>query len=316
MLALALSAALVAVVQGQLTLTVNPDASYVVSLDAKPWLSSAADAYVVAYNGVQHTVKDGSLKADGAPTKISGNDILGAYTGYSVAFNSGVFVASFRLYAARNTLIFQQAFPNGLVEMNITSSYDDVATGFPAFGPPQAQLNSTDRGFISWSGGMCPGHTGVWTAGGSKSASLGSQSGPLVLFDSSANAIAMSPASGFMTAQFAFGPACGTALCAGHDGLVTSVPAGWTLETALVGGAGINNTVMALGDVLLARGGKTRTAADADVTISTLGWWSDNGAHTHTQLCCTLFPFTNAPPWLQARTTTTTVSQARTCSRP
>lgn len=243
--------ATLAVAHAQLGLTVRPDASYAVSLDGQTWLSSAADAYVVAYDGKHHTAKDGSLKADVAPAPISGSDILGSYAGYSVAFNNGIFIASFRLYAARNALIFQQAFPKGLVGMNITSSYDDVATGFPSFGPPQVQLNSSDRGFLSWSGGMCPGHTGVWSASGSKSADLGSQSGPLVLFDAAANALALSPASGFMTAQLAFGPACGTSLCAGHDGLVTDVPAGWTLETALVGGAGINSTMMALGDLLL-----------------------------------------------------------------
>lgn len=274
---LLLAASLTAVAHAQLGLTVNADATYAVSLDKKTWLASAADAYVISYNGQPHSFKDGSLKADGAPTPISGNDILGSYSGYSVGFNAGIFVASFRLYEERSTLIFQQSFPKGLVNMNITMNYNDLATGFPAFGPSQSELNSTDVGFLSWSGGMCPGHTGVWNAAGSKSADLGSQSGPLVLFDNAGNALAMSPASGFMTAQIAFGNACGSALCAGHNGLVTNVPAGWTLETALVGGAGINNTVMALGDVLLARGGKTRTAANADLTVSTLGWWSDNG---------------------------------------
>jgi hypothetical protein len=228
--------ALAAVAQAQISLTVNPDTSYSVQLNGKTWLSSAADAYVVSYSGAHHTVKDGSLKPDGTPAPITGSDILGAYTGYSVSFNQGLFVSSFRLYAGRSAVIFQQAFPKGLTRMNIAGSDDDVATGFPAF----AQNNSTNLGFLSWSGGMCPGHTGLWNAAGAKGAALGSQSGPLVLFDKTGNAIALSPASDFMTAQLALANACGSALCAGHNGEVTSVPPGWTLETLLVGGSGIS----------------------------------------------------------------------------
>lgn len=262
----------------QLGLAVNADASYVVSLDGIPWLASASDAFVITYGGRLYTSRDGSLKTDSAPTPISGNDVLGSFSGYSVGFNDGVFVASFRLYSARNALIFQQAFPKGLVGMNVSDDVDDVATGFPSFGPA-AGLNSTGLGFLSWSGDMSKGHHGLWNANGSNGAQLGSESGPLALFDASGTTVVLSPASGFMTAQLALANACGSALCAGHNGRVTDVPVGWTLETAVVGGSGINNTVMALGDLLLARGGKTRTAADADLTISTLGWWSDNGAY-------------------------------------
>lgn len=254
----------------------NADASYAVSFDGKPWLSSSADAFVASYDGRLHTSRDGSLKADSAPVPISGSDVLGAFSGYSVAFNGGVYVASFRLYSARSALIFQQAFPRGLAGMNASDNVDDVATGFPSFGPTE-MLNSTAVGFLSWSGDMSKGHHGLWNAT-SNNAQLGSESGPLTLFDATGASVVLSPASGFMTAQLALASACGGALCAGHNGKVTDVPAGWTLETALVGGTGINDTVMALGDLLLTRGGKTRTAADADLTISTLGWWSDNGA--------------------------------------
>jgi hypothetical protein len=42
-------------------------------------------------------------------------------------------------------------------------------------------------------------------------------------------------------------------------------------ETLIVGGSGVTSTVMAWGDVLLQRGGKTRTRAGADVAVATLG---------------------------------------------
>jgi hypothetical protein len=42
-------------------------------------------------------------------------------------------------------------------------------------------------------------------------------------------------------------------------------------DTLIVGGSGVTSTVMAWGDVLLQRGGKTRTRAGADVAVATLG---------------------------------------------
>ena len=61
--------------------------------------------------------------------------------------------------------------------------------------------------------------------------------------------------------------------------MVTDVPVNWTYDTILIGGAGVNGTMMAWGDALLARTGKTRTKPDADLIVSTLGWWTDNGAY-------------------------------------
>ena len=119
-------------------------------------------------------------------------------------------------------------------------------------------------------------------------ANIGKESGPLALYNASGATITISPLSGFMTAQLAHANIVNDTdgcIASGHNGMVTDVPAGWTYETVIVAGSGVNSTVMAWGDVLLARSGKTRTKADADVIISTLGWWTDNGAcwHARTQ---------------------------------
>ena len=68
-------------------------------------------------------------------------------------------------------------------------------------------------------------------------------------------------------------------IASGQNGMVTDVPAGFTYDTLVAGGAGVNDTMMAWGDALLARTGKTRTTADADLIVSTLGYWTDNGAY-------------------------------------
>jgi len=264
-----------------LSLAVRADASYAVSFAGKVRLESASDGggYMARWNGATHTTADGSLKLDAAPGPISGNDaVLGAYTGYSATFNQGVVGVTFKLFPAASALLLTQTFPRGLVDM-ATGSDDDLCTGFPVFGEPDTDLNDNATGFVSWSGGMSPGHTGTWTKDRVGFAALGSQSGaPLALFDAARNTVVISPASDFMTAQLAFGRTVGGRLGSGFNGRLTSVPAGWAYDTLIVAGAGVTSTVKAWGDIMLARGGKTRAPAGSDIIISTLGWWSDNGA--------------------------------------
>lgn len=275
MAALLITALLLAPAAAQVALTVRPDGSYAVSQNGVSKLKSAQSAYVVRSGGKVLSSGDGSLRMDAAPQATSGSDIVGSWSGYTVAFNAGLFVATFKLYAARDTIIFEQSFPKGCSGMASPSGENDLVTGFPVFGEAKTQLNDNNTAYLAWSGGMSPGHTGLWVADRVDYAGLNSQGGPLALFDRSLATLVLSPASGFMTAQLAFGSSTGEALGAGHNGMVDTVPAGWTLETVLVGGQGIGVTMDLWGDVLLARGGKERTKPDADLIISTLGWWSD-----------------------------------------
>ena len=272
--------ALLAALPGALAkvaLQVRPDGSYRVTHDGIA-LDSAAAAYAVRYDNVLHSTADGSLALDAAPAPISGTDALGAYTGFALAFNKNRFAASFKLYAALDSLLFSQTFPAGLSGMaaaSDSSPANDLATAFPVFGPAASKLNDTNLAFLTWPECMSTGHTGVWDAAAPGASGLRGTSGtPLVLFSPNGSALMMSPVSGMMTAQIVFAGAVGTALGAGHNGAVAEVPAGWVQETLLVGGDSVNATVMAWGDILLARSGKHRTVAGTDVVISTLGWWS------------------------------------------
>ena len=263
----------------QLGLIVNPDASYAVTLDGKtvPHLTSAVGAYVVRYDGVVHSSANGSLALDAAPTTISGSDVLGAFSGFAATFNAGVFAVSFKLYAARDAIVFAQTFPKGAKGM-AGGDKGGLSSAFPVFGQARESLADKDTGFVTWSGGMCTGRTGVWTESSLGSANFGDQSGPIVIYNAS-RAVAVSPASGFMTANLNFVQLTDMALGSGLGGMVDEVPVGWTYETIVVSGAGVTATMLSLGDALLLRGGKTRTAANADVAVSTLGYWTDNGAY-------------------------------------
>jgi hypothetical protein len=278
----ALLLALVEIAQSKVDLSVSADGSYKVYHDGIV-LPSAPDAYAVRYDNAVHTVKDGSLKMDAPPASSSGSDSMGDYTSYSLSFNQNKFAASFKLYPAIDAILFTQSFPQGLTGMAATtdgSPQNDLASGFPVFFGPINQLD-TDYAFLTWPECMSTGHTGLFKGSEveSKSGLRDNTGTPLVLFASNGTAIMMSAVSNMMTAQVVLGGLVDTSLGAGFNAMLSEVPAGWTLETLLVGKSTINATVMAWGDLLLGRSGKKRTPPDADLTISTLGWWSDNGAY-------------------------------------
>ena len=263
---------------GDLSYTLSADgASYAVTVDGKPWLHSSAAAYVIRSQGATLSTANGGLTADGAPAPASGSDALGAWEGATLSFNGGLFEASFRFYAGRNALSLVQAFPRGLVGMalNEPNADADLSTAFPAFSPP----TPGELAYVSWTGCMCTGNVGIYGGPGA-GANIGPDSGPLALFNASGVSLVISPGSAFMTSQLAHANIVNDTGCiaAGHNGMVTDVPAGWTYDTLFFAGKSVNDTMMAFGDALLARTNKTRTKADADVIVSSLGYFTDNGA--------------------------------------
>jgi len=271
---LAASASVAAAAGPALGLTVRPDGSYAVTLDGSTWLASGggAPAAAAAYGNAMHSTLDGSLKADGPPAAVSGSN----YTGFTQSFNGGLFAVEWALYAGANAIIFTQSFPKGLTGMAVNGgSSKDLATAFPVF----AFANSTEIAWLTWPETMCTGVTGLWTPASVKNSGLSSDGGtPLVLYNKAATTVVLSTLRGFMTGNVGLYPAVKGGLGSGFNGMVQEVPAGWEHSTILVAGQGINNTVLAWGDLLLARTGKHRTRPDADLIVSTLGYWTDNGA--------------------------------------
>lgn len=99
---------------------------------------------------------------------------------------------------------------------------------------------------------------------------------PWLFFDSDANAFILSPASDFMEASTAFGTS--GEISSGIDTRIASLPAGLTHRTFLVVGKGINKTFETWGQAMTDLQGKTRPANDADLPLTSLGYWTDNGA--------------------------------------
>lgn len=105
--------------------------------------------------------------------------------------------------------------------------------------------------------------------------SLASDS-PWAFFDSSGNTFVLSPASDFMVASTV--PGTGGSISSGISSQITSLPAGFSYQTLLVMGRGIDSTYQTWGQALTKLQGKVRPANDADPSLKYLGYWTDNGA--------------------------------------
>jgi hypothetical protein len=99
---------------------------------------------------------------------------------------------------------------------------------------------------------------------------------PWLLFDDQANAFVISPATHFMVASM-LGDGR-TEVASGFNPNLRHLPAGFTQQTLVAIGSGINKTWDAWGRALVALQGVTRPSYDADTTLKYLGYWTDNGA--------------------------------------
>ena len=100
---------------------------------------------------------------------------------------------------------------------------------------------------------------------------------PWLLFDDRANAFIISPASHFMVASM-LGDGR-QQVASGFNPRLRNLPAGFTQETLVAFGKGINQTWDLWGRSLLELEQAKRPANDADAVLKYLGYWTDNGAY-------------------------------------
>jgi hypothetical protein len=105
---------------------------------------------------------------------------------------------------------------------------------------------------------------------------------PWLFFDANANGFVLSAADQFPVARMTLGED-GT-LTSGIDAVVTSIPAGFTHQTLLVVGSGVNRLFDTWGNTLTTLRGKQRPPNDADLTLDKFGYWTDNGAVYYTTI--------------------------------
>lgn len=100
---------------------------------------------------------------------------------------------------------------------------------------------------------------------------------PWLLFDDRARAAIISPASHFMVSSMQ-GDGHGE-IASGFSANLRNLPAGFTQQTLMAFGNGINRTWDLWGRSLLSLEGVRRPSQGADVVSKYLGYWTDNGAY-------------------------------------
>jgi hypothetical protein len=100
---------------------------------------------------------------------------------------------------------------------------------------------------------------------------------PWMIFDDDADAFIISPASHFLIQSI--GGDGRTHIVSELRDTVRNIPAGFTQQTLVAYGKGINRTWDLFGQTLTELQGKTRPANDCDIGLKYLGYWTDNGTH-------------------------------------
>lgn len=179
-----------------------------------------------------------------------GIDTLGAY--HEIAFDyavDGQRHASIRTYPGRPVVLF-------------TVLYADAAGNIAPF-PSFTSIPSLNH--LTFAGSFAAPSFGGY-----------GKDSPWVFFDSQPAAFILSPAANFLVANTDWGP--NGEINTGISPSITAIPAGFQHQTVLAAEGGINAAFATWGRALLDLGGKTAPPNDADLTLRTLGYWTDNGA--------------------------------------
>jgi hypothetical protein len=70
----------------------------------------------------------------------------------------------------------------------------------------------------------------------------------------------------------------GGSISSGISSQITTLPSGFSHQTVLVMGKGLNSTYQTWGQAMTKLQGKVRPANDADISLKSLGYWTDHGA--------------------------------------
>jgi hypothetical protein len=217
-------------------------------------LDTAKGDYEIS-SGDPQWVFAGSFKMPlAAATTSRGKDLVGAYQQISFAWSAGQtpMTGWIRLYSEPPLALFSQTC-GAAAEM--------PPAAFPAFTRVPANLHIFSHGLKEFAPPQF---------------SASDISTPWLLFDDQANAFIISPASHFMVASMIGDGA--QQVASGFNPKLRNLLAGFTQQTLVAFGRGINRTWDLWGRSMLELQQAKRPANDADAVLKYLGYWTDNGA--------------------------------------
>ena len=181
----------------------------------------------------------------------SGTDSLGSYKEITFQYQGSVARSSgIRTYSSRSVVLF-------------STTYLAAASNSEAF--PTLTTYPQNPYHLSYNGTF-----GVYGF------NLSGADSPWLFFDGQANSFILSPAANFLVANTVKNS--DGSISSGINAGISSLPQNFTHKTMLTIGKGINATYTTWGQAMTDLQGKVRPANDADVSLNTLGYWTDNGA--------------------------------------
>lgn len=191
----------------------------------------------------------GTLPASLSALKtVAGHDGIGDYD--EITFTFGAREGSIRTYPGRAAVLF-------------TDRYTTAAPNGPGF--PKLSVSPDVPGRLSF--------RGKWSQ---FQFDLSGTEGPWVYFDDAGRSFVLSPASDFMVANLNLTD--DKQIESRISPRIKDIPRGLAHRTLLVVANGINRAFDTWGHALTDLNGKVRPANDADPSLKSLGYWTDNGA--------------------------------------
>eukprot|EP01130_Rhizamoeba_saxonica_P013826 TRINITY_DN5943_c0_g1_i1.p1 TRINITY_DN5943_c0_g1~~TRINITY_DN5943_c0_g1_i1.p1 ORF type:complete len:747 (+),score=106.83 TRINITY_DN5943_c0_g1_i1:13-2253(+) len=206
----------------------------------------------------------------------NGNDQFGKYN--ATTFNWGIKKNSIEpFWSTRITqyhndhmVTFTQKFYYPITNTGVRKT-DDLVSVYPSF----ANATKTHINYLTFSGNFGKPSVGVWP----ETVNFMDHGGiPLVLNDLDGKVVIVSPFDSFMVSGQLISPHFGYLAC-GIEGMVNYIPGGYEYTTILYSGNGVNRAMYEWGELYLRKSSKPRVKDSDDMTIQTLGYWTDNGAY-------------------------------------
>ncbi|XP_041369682.1 uncharacterized protein LOC121383654 [Gigantopelta aegis] len=262
---------------------ISLDGTYSILVNGGTWFHSGNTFFRA--DGRSFSMKDGSLKLL-KTSNISGSDVIGDWQSWTYHYQAGsslIDASVIRYTTPKLPLVLFRQLQKYVNGANNTKAANQnyVISSFPTF---KVESGSVKRGYLSY-GGMMFGDThkkmGEW--GGLRTTlNSGYTSGPLAVFDKFGRTVIISPASKFMSASMwhesLFG--IGGTVHWGIMGYADPIPPEHQLDIIIYYGAeGINKAFEGWGEYLRSRYNRHQRFVDSDLTVTHLGYWTDNGAY-------------------------------------
>jgi hypothetical protein len=184
-------------------------------------------------------------------TVENGTDHLGAYQEIKFSYLAKVpRISSIRSYGSHPTVLFSTTY----LQNSLNVEPFPVFTSYPK-----------DLYHLSYHGSF-----------GHYKFDLQGTDGPWLFFDKNDHGLILSPAANFMVAHMQV--LDHGSISSGINSGIENLPQGFTHQTMLTVGHGINNTFDAWGRSMTGLQNKTLSANDANITLEKLGYWTDRGA--------------------------------------